>query len=207
MTDPLDHCPMICGVHLVCGTEPHCVLNKKPDCECDWARGVCIENEDVEDELVITMDDRDDSVIDVTIQDADGDEEDKVVVNEEDHYEHAKVRWGLHSVGVAALMSAAVLTMLGVVVMFVKLVVTLNRPAKAPKFLLDDSESGSSSEERAKSRHLDFLPGPIREARRKRRMKRRTNERGNDYAAESAIMSEVSLGNEGYVSACLVNSD
>lgn len=41
MEDPYNECPFICNTPTVCNEFQHCVLTKKPECDCDYSTGQC----------------------------------------------------------------------------------------------------------------------------------------------------------------------
>lgn len=47
-TDPYGDCKIKCGVTMVCGTEPYCIYQTLPQCDCDWITGLC-KNEEFDD--------------------------------------------------------------------------------------------------------------------------------------------------------------
>ena len=43
-TDPVDECPVLCDVKLVCGKKQVCVYKNAPTCNCNWISGLCMNN-------------------------------------------------------------------------------------------------------------------------------------------------------------------
>lgn len=206
MTDPRGDCSIMCGVQLVCGAEPHCVLNNRPTCECDWSSGLCVENDSpdipLDDaELTITLEEGEEEIDETTVIDVVIDE--KEDTEEDDYYQNTKNTWGLHSVGVAMLMVGALTIMLGVVFLFVKLIVMMNKPETAFGFDFS-SDASESDEENPSKKQFQVLPTPIREARRQRKSRKKQQRYTEMHKmGDSAFMTEVPIGPDGYISASL----
>mgnify|MGYP003385571820 CR=1 FL=1 len=41
-TDPIDECPILCNVKLVCSKKQVCVYKETPLCNCNWISGSCV---------------------------------------------------------------------------------------------------------------------------------------------------------------------
>lgn len=136
MTDPNHDCPIVCGVQLVCGSDPHCVINEAPTCECDWKSGLCVDEEEKSGD--------EETVIDVIIEE------------DEEPHKNKKV---LHPFGVAFLAIAG-MAMLGLFGVFLT---TLRRISDPPA---EKKETGilpkEISQARRKRKERTSRTGPFR---------------------------------------------
>lgn len=167
LTDPNQDCPTFCGMKMVCGNDPHCVLNGAPECECDWSTSECIVDSTDETERMLPEIGEDDDVIIIGIEEDDEDEREVVKFAGDVTWKHA--------------FAGVLLTIVSL-----SLVTTTVLVARLIYRMTDDGNS------RETTREISLLPDSIKNARTSRLLGKQKRTRRHK-PRDSGMMSEVSL--------------